>query len=376
MAKKPVKRERALLILEIGLVGLLCWVVLSSSLATQSNGSVEANNQKVINQTKQKKDKAARKAKRERRERREQKRNERFAPTEGYPEASSVNLIAADATTLACQVFDFAGGATQGFTVEPVFGTPLNLWHGANAVCRAFLTGHSTPYTFYYGQDATCNYNTGARNAANLLSPPISVVGKFAPFSVSFNYLLFVEGGGFDSTFVDISTNNGATWTQFLSKANLINDNQWHNVVANVTALVGSATSVRLRFRFDSVDNIANSTTGWHVDDISVCGQSFDLCLQDDTSHDYLRLNTVTGQYTIKRCIAGPKAVDITGTGTVSTNGNTISFQHFTTDRFISATINTSTHTGSASVKLRQGFSVISFFINDSNTQNNTCSCP
>ena len=181
---------------------------------------------------------------------------------------------------------------------------------------------------------------------------------------MSFNYLLFVEGGGFDSTFIDISTNNGVTWTQFLSKANLINDNQWHNVVANVTALVGSATSVRLRFRFDSVDNIANSTTGWHVDDISVCGQSFDVCLQDDTSHDYLRLNTVTGQYTIKRCIAGPKAVDITGTGTVSINGNTISFQHFTTDRFITATINTSTHTGSASVKLRQGFSVVSFFMN------------
>jgi hypothetical protein len=131
-----------------------------------------------------------------------------------------------------------------------------------------------------------------------------------------------------------------------------------------------------LRFRFDSVDNIANSTTGWHVDDITVCGQPFNICLQDDSSHDFLQLNTVTGAYILKRCNSGPKSLDISGTGTVMTNGNVISFQHFTTDRFISATINTATHTGSASAKLRQGLSVQSFFINDSNTQNNTCTCP
>ncbi len=373
MAKKPVKRERALLILEIGLVGLLCWVVLSSGFATQPSSSVQANSQNVIKQTDKKKDKTARKEKRERRERREQRKNQRFIPTEGVPEARSVNLIAVDATTVSCQVFDFAGGATQGFTTVPVFGTPLILWHPTNGACRANLAGHSTPFTFYYGQDATCNYNTGARNASNLISPPISLAGKFAPFSVSFNYLLFVEGGGFDTTFVDISTNDGATWTQFLSKANLINDNQWHTVSANVTALVGAATSVRLRFRFDSIDNIANSTTGWHVDDISVCGQAFNVCIQDDVTHDYMRLNTVTGEYTVKQCSTG---LTLSGTGTVTINGSTINFQHFATNRFISATVNTSTNQGSANVAFRNGLSIVSFKITDSNTLNNTCSCP
>jgi hypothetical protein len=361
MAKKPVKREKALLILEVGLVGLLVWVVLSSSLTTQSSGSVQANSQDVIKKTKQKKVKKVK---------------ERFVPPEGVPEAASTNLIAADATPNACQVFDFAGGATQGFTVLPVFGTPLALWHGANAVCRAFLTGHSTPYTFYYGQDGTCNYNTGARNAANLLSPPISLAGKFAPFSIGFNYLLFVEGGGFDTTFVDISTDNGATWVQILSKANLINDNQWHNRSIDVTAFVGAATSIRLRFRFDSIDNIANSTTGWHVDDITVCGQPFNICLQDDSSNDFLQLNTTTGAYVLKRCTSGPNSLDISGVGTVTTNGSIVTFQHFTTGRFISATIDTANHKGSASAKVVKGLSIQSFFINDSNTTNNTCGCP
>lgn len=355
MAKKPVRRDRALLILEIGLVGLLCWVALSNGFAAQPGSSVQASSQDV------KKDPKPRKVR---------------LPKEGVPEAASINLIAADATPNACQVFDFAGGALQGFTVEPVFGTPLALWHGTNALCRAFLTGHSTPYTFYYGQDATCNYNTGARNAANLLSPPISLAGKFPPFSVGLNYLLFVEGGGFDSTFVDISTNNGATWTQIMSKANFINDNQWHNASINVTAQVGAATSIRLRFRFDSVDNIANSTTGWHVDDITVCGEPFNICLQDDSSRDFLQLNTVTGAYVLKRCTTGPNSLDISGTGMVSTNGSIVTFQHFTTGRFISATIDTANHKGSASAKVVKGLSVQSFFINDSNTADNTCTCP
>jgi hypothetical protein len=134
--------------------------------------------------------------------------------------------VAALGTPNACTGFDFETGA-QGFTVVPDIGTGTvtPLWHLDNALCRAFLMGHSTPFTFYYGQDATCNYNTGARNASSLVSPAINLTGTFAPFSLGFNYLLFVEGGGFDTTFVDISTNGGTTWTQVLSKANLINDN-------------------------------------------------------------------------------------------------------------------------------------------------------
>ncbi len=371
MAKKPVKRERALLILEIGLVSLLCWVVLSSGLTTQSSGSVQANNQDVIKKTKLKKDKAERKEKKAKKEKKAQK---RWAPTEGVPEVRSPSLISGGGTTVACQVFDFAGGATQGFTTVPVFGTPLILWHPTNGFCRANLAGHSTPFTFYYGRDAFCNYNTGARNAANLISPAISLAGKFAPFSVSFNYLLFVEGGGFDSTFVDISTDNGATWTQILSKANLINDNQWHNVVRNVTSFVGAATSIRLRWRFDSVDNIANSTTGWHVDDISVCGEAFNVCIQDNVTNDFVRFNTITGAYEVKQCSTG---LTRSGTGTVTTNGSNITLTHNVgNDRFISATKNTSTNTGSANISFRNGLSIVSFKITDSNTLNNTCSCP
>src|ERR1051325_10991053 len=284
MVKMPGSSKRIFVMLELACLGFLCWVVLSGAFAkpnASTKGSPTGTQKQVIKQEKKAK--------------KQKKNQERFIPPEGQPELHPIRLAADAGTTVSCTTFDFAGGATQGFTTQAQFGTPLVLWHVVNANCRAFLTGHSTPYTFYYGQDISCNYNTGARNASNLISPPISVAGKFAPFTVSFNYLLFVEGGGFDTTFVDISTDNGATWTQVLSKANLINDNQWHNIGINVS--VGSASSIRLRFRFDSIDNIANSTTGWHVDDITVCGQPFNICLQDDSGDNILQFNSNTGAY-------------------------------------------------------------------------------
>jgi hypothetical protein len=348
MNNKPINRRKIFTILELGFLGLLGWVALSGSLFTQSS---VAETQK-IGQT-----------------------EERSVPPEG-PVPKFIDFVAVDGTAT-CTTFDFAGGAAQGFTTEATFGTPTILWHVANGTCRANLAGHTTPFTFYYGQDATCNYNTGARNAANLISPPISLVGVFPPYALSFNYLLFVEGGGFDTTFVDLSTNGGTTWTQIASKANLINDNQWHNSFTEITSQVGAATSVRLRFRFDTIDNIANSTTGWHVDDISVCGNNFNQCVQDDVTGDFIRFNTVTGAYTTQQCHPPFSNTPFTfsGTGTITTNGSFVTLTDFGGIKFNTVTVNTATHTGSGIIRVVNGLSIVIYQINDSNTLNNTCAC-
>ena len=357
MFNKTTTRRIALAGLELAFIGMLGWVVLSSSLPGQSTQADIAAQGKTKAQKQNQKEK-------------------RWAPTEGVPEPAkpSSGKLVAQVGTQTCTTFDFAGGAVQGFTVQPVFGTPLVLWHVTNALCRAFLTGHSTPYTFYFGQDATCNYSTGARTASNLISPPISVTGVFAPFTATFNYLLFVEGGGFDTTFVDISTNDGATWTQFASKANLINDNQWHNATFDVTGLVGAASSVRLRFRFDSIDNIANSTTGWHVDDISVCGGAFNFCLQSDNGDNILQFNSITGHYAFEQCSSG---FIREGTGTITANGCNVSLQDNAFDHFVSASVDNCAHTGSANLTfLIPPRRLQAFNIKDTNTLNNTCTCP
>jgi hypothetical protein len=357
MNNQRVTRNKSLLALEMSFLGLLAWVVFSSLIAWQSN-TVQAGTQSVTQQMQRPVTQGLP--------------DGRFVPPEGPP--TSTRSVAALGTPNACTGFDFETGA-QGFTVEATIGTGVAtpLWHLDNALCRAFLPGHSQPFTFYYGQDATCNYDTGVRNAANLNSPAINLTGTFPPFSLGFNYLLFVEGGGFDTTFVDISTNGGTTWTQVLSKANLINDNQWHNKAVDVTALVGAATSVRVRFRFDTIDNIANSTTGWHVDDVLVCGQPFNFCVQDDTTGDYIQFNTVTGVYVTKQCSTGFTAQ---GVGTVTTNGSTITLTQNGPNNFNSVTVDTSTHTGKAAIRVVMGLKIVAYNIGDSNYLNNTCVCP
>jgi hypothetical protein len=360
MNNQRVTRSKSLLALEMAFIGLLAWVVFSSLIAWQSN-TVQAGNLGAGQQIQRPETQVTQGLP-----------DGRFVPPEGPSPHSGRTPLAGTAN--ACTSFDFETGA-QGFTVVPDIGTGVvtPLWHLDNALCRAFLMGHTTPFTFYYGQDSTCNYNTGARNASSLVSPAINLSGTFAPFSLGFNYLLFVEGGGFDTTFVDISTNGGTTWTQVLSKANLINDNQWHNKAADVTAVVGAATSVRVRFRFDSIDNIANSTTGWHVDDVLVCGQPFNFCVQDNNTGDYIQFNSVTGVYVTKQCSTGFTAQ---GVGTVTTNGSTITLTQKGPNNFNTVTVDTSTHTGSAAIRVQMGLKIVAYNISDSNYLNNTCVCP
>jgi hypothetical protein len=351
MITKNQSGRHALLLLEIAMVALLGLTVLTSDRIGSSNAQ-DANSLS----------KAQRKALKK------QRSTDRWIPAEGIPESASQNLLAVNGT-LSCQLFDFESG-DQGFTVLPAFDPTLVLWHVTNNLCRANLVGHSTPHTFYYGQDLTCNYDTGARNASNLISPAVSLAGIFPPFMVSFNYLLFVEGGGFDTPFVDLSTDNGTTWTQILSKANLINDNQWHNVTRDVTAFVGMAGSVRLRFRFDTIDNTANTTTGWHVDDVQVCGSAFNACIQDDSNGSLLLYNSVTGQYQFNNC----HGTIVGGTGTLTVMGSITTLQDNRPDRRVLVRIDGAAKRATASIQL---FSPSRLFtITDRNTTNNTCTCP
>ena len=100
---------------------------------------------------------------------------------------------------------------------------------------------------------------------------------------------------------------------------------------------------------------------------------AFNFCVQDDATHDYIEFSSVTGVFVTKQCSTGFVAQ---GTGTVTTNGSTITLTANGPSNFSSATVDTSTHTGSAAIRVVNGFSIVAYNISDSNTNNNTCSCP
>jgi len=148
-----------------------------------------------------------------------------------------------------------------------------NLWH-LSAACSAAVAGHSTPTDYYFGQDGTCNYNTGSAVSGTLESPEIDFTGASGSLQLVFSSFLATESlVGFDKATVFYSFDR-TTWTVLdRDQANgggLTNTGGWTTPTYSVNTWAGH--HVWLRFSFDSVDQYANTAEGWHIDDVKVVG--------------------------------------------------------------------------------------------------------
>ena len=96
----------------------------------------------------------------------------------------------------------------------------------------------------------------------------------------------------------------------------------------------------------------------------------FDICLQDESNGNLLRVNSTTGAYEFTDC----KGVTIGGTGRITRRGCLITLEVNGPDRRVLARIDTCMKSGTASVQL---FSTgRNFSVFDRNIANNTCACP
>jgi hypothetical protein len=171
---------------------------------------------------------------------------------------------------------DFESGL-QGFTIDNTYGSSNGLWHASTG--RGLNPGHSATHSLYYGQhegpDGGGDYNvTNFANGGVVVSAPFGLPSGAGPLTLSFNYLIAVESGiTYDQAYVEISTNNGASYQAVASK-NLLGGltnatgGLWVSNTVSLASYAGS--TIRLRFRFDTVDSISNSTEGWYLDDIVI----------------------------------------------------------------------------------------------------------
>ncbi|HXG63567.1 MAG TPA: beta-propeller fold lactonase family protein [Blastocatellia bacterium] len=97
---------------------------------------------------------------------------------------------------------------------------------------------------------------------------------------------------------------------------------------------------------------------------------NFDLCIQDSSTGNTLRINSTTGGYQFFNCSSG---LTVGGMGQVQRIGCFITFNHFATDRRIIARVNTCSKQGYAAVRIFSALSVVR--IVDRDTSNNTCAC-
>ncbi|HEY7914096.1 MAG TPA: hypothetical protein VIG62_19455 [Blastocatellia bacterium] len=114
---------------------------------------------------------------------------------------------------------------------------------------------------------------------------------------------------------------------------------------------------------------------GWlgslRVRGIDTSAGPFDKCIQDDTKPGLIfQFNMTTGQYFFTNCVN----FTMSGTGRVTMKGSTIHLVDTRTDRRVSATIDTPSRRGTASVQRVP--SGPTFTVTDRNVTNNPCLCP
>ncbi len=180
--------------------------------------------------------------------------------------ASALSNLATATTLQVATVFrdDFEAGAGK-WTVEGSDGAggPA-LWH---------LSTHrfaSPSNAFYYGKESTLNFDTGARNFGSITSAAIDLT-QVKDSGLSFTHYLATENfSPFDTARVQVSNDDGATWSDVYLTAS--STGQMTTVALDLSAYDGRV--IRLRFSFDTVDSVANFFEGWVVDDVELTGVS------------------------------------------------------------------------------------------------------
>jgi len=149
------------------------------------------------------------------------------------------------------------------------------MWHLTTA-CESSSTGHSIPTSAYYGNDGTCNYDTGEWECGAIESPTIDL-SDYRGAVLDFNYFLSTEQVcPYDSAYAEVSPDGGLSWTPVAGNCDIGNlmdpSSGWQTISGLELPGTNFASSVKIRFRFDTQDPLYNAYEGFYVDDVVVSG--------------------------------------------------------------------------------------------------------
>lgn len=119
--------------------------------------------------------------------------------------------------------------------------------------------------SFWYGQNASGDYDTGDTNSGSLTSPVIAI-GDHSILMFSSWEQTEGTSAGLDTRKVYISIDYGETWTPIWASTQ--NASSYRDVVIDLGGYKG--LPVQLRFEFDTVDGLYNEYRGWFIDNISI----------------------------------------------------------------------------------------------------------
>jgi len=142
--------------------------------------------------------------------------------------------------------------------IDPCIGT---LGHPSSS--------HSSPNSYAYHIDASCDYDDGVTNSGNLTSPSIDLSMTLVAWLHFWTWFENEGGVDYDILTVQISP-DGSSWNDLL-KIDDVNYSMmsWFQIDIDISAYTGDP-DVWIRFAFDTVDGIDNNYAGWYIDDVLV----------------------------------------------------------------------------------------------------------
>lgn len=148
------------------------------------------------------------------------------------------------------------------------------LWHEIPDAAADTLTGDPRPFssgspnTWWYGQDATGNYDTGGWNFGELVTPFISIGNGQALYFWSWEQTeKYHSPDYYDQRIVYVSADAGETWTKIRQCYGT--EDQWYEPYADLSAY--ASQSVIFKFVFDTdYSSYANNYLGWFLDDLRI----------------------------------------------------------------------------------------------------------
>jgi len=144
--------------------------------------------------------------------------------------------------------------------------TASGLWHQIDA-SNSYSASHSAPHSWWYGQDDTGTYDTGATNAGSLTSPPVYIPDAGYYLRFWYAYQTESQSTAFDQRLVQISADGGP----FITVLQLYDDlmeSWWPSPAIDLSAYAGQ--TIQIRFYFDTLDEFYNAYRGWYIDDIDI----------------------------------------------------------------------------------------------------------
>jgi hypothetical protein len=147
--------------------------------------------------------------------------------------------------------------------------TMSGLWNeqSQSDTCGGMVAPFPSPVNAaYYGDEVACNFDVGTNTGSLTMVDPVTIPSEGAVLTYwSYEETECNGNCSWDKRYTEVSIDGGTTWTT-IGEGHT--EGVWHQRSFDLSPYADE--DLQVRFRFNSVDSIANAFFGWMVDDVSV----------------------------------------------------------------------------------------------------------